>query len=63
MFHHLPHTHAGANGVISSLHIDHQQMAETWNRMLMFAIKTSPVKQFGLGFGVGWYACMYMYVF
>ncbi|XP_064394759.1 FUN14 domain-containing protein 1-like [Halichondria panicea] len=43
-----------ADEVISSLRIDRALMSNTLNRAMMFAVHTSPVRQFGIGFGVGW---------
>ena len=44
----------GADDVMSSLRVDRHRMTETWNRAVAFAVQTSPVQQFGIGFGVGW---------
>lgn len=43
-----------AEEVISSLRIDRGQMSNTWNKALAIAVHSSPVQQFGIGFGVGW---------
>ncbi len=43
-----------AEEVISSLRIDRAQMSSTWNKALAIAVHSSPVQQFGIGFGVGW---------
>lgn len=40
--------------VFSSVHVDRVQMSAVWNRALLIALHTSPIKQFGIGFGVGW---------
>ena len=45
---------SGTDDVMSSLHVDHHQLSETWNRALAFAVQTTPIQQFGIGFGVGW---------
>ena len=45
---------AGTDDVMSSVHVDHHQLSETWNRALAFAVQTTPFQQFGIGFGVGW---------
>ena len=47
-------TCAGAEEVLSSLQFDREQMSSTWNRALAFAVRSSPIKQFGIGFGIGW---------
>lgn len=44
----------GADEVLSSVRIDHHQISETWSRALAFAVRTTPIQQFGIGFGVGW---------
>lgn len=36
------------------MQIDHHQASETWNRALALAVNSSPVKQFGISFGIGW---------
>ena len=45
---------SGTEEVFSTLNLDHHQISTTWNRALAFAVRTSPVQQFGIGFGVGW---------
>ena len=44
----------GTDDVMSSVRVDHHQLSETWNRALAFAVQTTPIQQFGIGFGVGW---------
>ena len=56
-FHHplsLLGASTGADDVISSVQFDRQQLTTTWRRAVVFAMHTSPVKQFGIGFGIGW---------
>ena len=36
------------------MQIDHHQVSETWNKALSLALHSSPVKQFGISFGIGW---------
>ena len=68
-FHHplsLLGASTGADDVISSVQFDRQQLTTTWRRAVVFAVHTSPVKQFGIGFGIGWWVCslelLYLFV-
>ena len=45
---------AEADDVISSVHLNRHQLSTAWRRALVLAMHTSPVKQFGIGFGIGW---------
>lgn len=45
-----------ADDVISSVHLNQHQLSAAWRRALVLAVHTSPVKQFGIGFGIGWSA-------
>lgn len=36
------------------MQIDHHQVSETWKKALALAIHSSPAKQFGISFGIGW---------
>ena len=40
--------------VVSTIHVDRDQMSAVWNQALVTALHTTPLKQFGIGFGVGW---------
>ena len=40
--------------VVSSIQVDREQMNAVWNRAMVTALHTTPLKQFGIGFGVGW---------
>ena len=53
----LPGTSTGADDVISSVQFDRQQLTTTWRKAVVFAVHTSPIKQFGIGFGIGWWVC------
>lgn len=47
---------AGAEEVISSLEVDRHQVNRTWNTVVTYAIRSSPIQQFGISFGVGWFS-------
>ena len=40
--------------VVSSIRVDREQMSAVWNRALLLVLHTTPLQQFGIGFGVGW---------
>ena len=48
--------------VVSSIHVDRDQVSVVWNQALVTALQTTPVKQFGIGFGVGWCVCLFVCV-
>ena len=37
------------------MEIDHHQVSQTWRRALALAVHSSPLQQFGISFGIGWY--------
>ena len=43
-----------ADEVLSSVRVDRDQVATTYNEVLTLALRSSPVQQFGVSFGVGW---------
>lgn len=45
---------AEVDDVVSSVRVDREQMSAVWNRALLLALGTTPLQQFGIGFGVGW---------
>lgn len=51
--------------VVSSIHVDREQMSAVWNWATVSALRTTPIKQFGIGFGVGWcvYECVCVHVY
>lgn len=53
----------GADDVMSSVQFDRQQLTTTWRRAVVFAVHTSPIKQFGIGLGIGWWVGLLAFVF
>lgn len=35
--------------------VDQQRLQTVWQTALSYAVHSSPIQQFGIGFGVGWY--------
>lgn len=48
---------------MSSVQFDRQQLTTTWRRAVVFAVHTSPIKQFGIGLGIGWWVGLLVFVF
>lgn len=43
-----------ADEVLTSVHLDRQQMHQAWNRATTLLLRQTPLQQFGVGFGIGW---------
>ena len=40
---------------LETLTVDQQRLQTLWQTALTYAVRSSPIQQFGIGFGVGWY--------
>lgn len=40
---------------LETVTIDQQSVQRLWQTALTYAVRSSPIQQFGIGFGVGWY--------
>lgn len=43
------------SGMEEVMEIDHDQVTQTWRKALALALHSSPLQQFGVSFGIGWY--------